>query len=185
MEYFSDPAGFFGSHDAHSAFGSAPLRTFRGSVRSLASVRGFTLIELLIVSAIFAILIILGVARYNDHKEEVRVQQAVADILSMSALITQYLNDNHTAPDSLADVRLQGKIDPWGHPYMYTNLMSPASAGDARKDKNLHPLNSDFDLYSMGADGDTKRPLTANVSRDDIIRARDGRFVGFAKDFDP
>lgn len=154
-------------------------------MRSLPAVRGFTLIELLIVSAIFAILIVLAVARYNNHKEEVRVQQAVADILSMSALITQYLNDNHTPPDSLADVRLQDKIDPWGHPYMYTNLMSPATAGGARKDKNLHPLNSDFDLYSMGADGDTKRPLTANVSRDDIIRARDGRFVGFAKDFDP
>lgn len=185
MEPLIDPARYRSSIRARVTGRPPSFRSSTQSGYSLASHAGFTLIELLIVSAIFAILIVLGVARYNDHKEEIRVQQAVADILSMSALITQYLNDNHTAPDSLADVRLQDKIDPWGHPYMYTNLMSPATAGDARKDKNLHPLNSDFDLYSMGADGDTKRPLTAKVSRDDIIRARDGRFVGFAKDFDP
>jgi hypothetical protein len=35
----------------------------------------------------------------------------------------------------------------------------------------LHPINSDFDLYSKGKDGDSAAPLTASRSQDDIIRA--------------
>ena len=50
----------------------------------------------------------------------------------------------------------------------------------ARKDHNLHPLNSDFDLYSMGPDGESQPALTAKASWDDIIRASDGGFVGRA-----
>jgi general secretion pathway protein G len=53
----------------------------------------------------------------------------------------------------------------------------------ARKDKNLHPLNSDFDLYSKGRDRDSKLPLTAEASRDDIIRANNGGFIGLAKNY--
>jgi len=166
-------------------FTARPDRLEQLSEHLLAAQRGFTLIELLIVSAIMVILVVLGVGRYNDHKEEVRVQQAVADILAMSALLSQYTTDNHAPPDSLADVRLQGRIDPWGQPYVYTNLTLPSSTGAARKDKNLNPINSDFDLYSKGKDQDSKPPLSAVVSRDDIVRARDGRFVGVAKDFDP
>ena len=47
------------------------------------------------------------------------------------------------------------------------------------------PKNSDFDLYSMGKDGASVGPLTAKASRDDVVRASDGRFVGLASDFDP
>jgi general secretion pathway protein G len=55
--------------------------------------------------------------------------------------------------------------------------------GKIRKDHNLHPLNSEFDLYSMGADGASVSPLTAKASRDDVIWGRDGSFVGLASDF--
>ena len=82
-------------------------------------------------------------------------------------------------------MRLQDKLDPWNRPYAYTNLASAAGKGSARKDKKLNPLNSDFDLYSLGKDGESKLPLSPKVSEDDVIRARDGRFVGLAKDFDP
>ena len=53
------------------------------------------------------------------------------------------------------------------------------------KDKSLHPLNSDYDLYSMGKDGASTGPLTAKASRDDVVRANDGRFIGLAKDYEP
>jgi general secretion pathway protein G len=66
---------------------------------------------------------------------------------------------------------------------MNFNANIPGIYGKIRKDHNLHPLNSEFDLYSMGADGDSKSPLTAKASRDDIIWARDGDFVGLAEDF--
>lgn len=146
---------------------------------------GFTLIELLIVTAVAVILAVLGVARYTDHREKVRVQQAVADVLAMSAIIMNYGTDNHALPDSLVDVRLQDRIDPWGRPYVYTNLTTANGHGSARKDKNTNPLNSDFDLYSVGKDGESKLPITPKVSQDDVLRARDGRFVGLASDFDP
>ena len=44
----------------------------------------------------------------------------------------------------------------------------------ARKDKLYKPLNSTFDLYSVGKDGDTKPNLDAKVSQDDVVRALDG-----------
>ncbi len=47
------------------------------------------------------------------------------------------------------------------------------------------PINSDYDLWSSGKDGASSPPLTAKPSRDDIVRANNGRFVGLASDFDP
>jgi general secretion pathway protein G len=44
-------------------------------------------------------------------------------------------------------------------------------------------LNSAFDLYSAGADGVSRPPLTAHQSSDDIIYGRDGGFIGRASDF--
>lgn len=52
-----------------------------------------------------------------------------------------------------------------------------------RMDRFLHPINSDYDLYSMGKDGETVLPLTARQSHDDVIRANDGSFVGLAVEF--
>ena len=57
------------------------------------------------------------------------------------------------------------------------------SAGKPRKDRFLHPINSDYDLYSMGKDGESVEPLTAKKSHDDVIRANDGSFVGLAVEF--
>jgi len=53
----------------------------------------------------------------------------------------------------------------------------------ARKDRFLVPINSDYDLYSMGADGQSRPQLHSLVSRDDVIRARDGGYVGLAENF--
>ncbi len=55
--------------------------------------------------------------------------------------------------------------------------------GGARKDRFLVPINSDFDIYSMGKDQDTVAPLNPPKSHDDIIRASDGGFYGLAKNF--
>jgi len=55
--------------------------------------------------------------------------------------------------------------------------------GQKRKDKNLVPINSDYDLYSMGPDGKTTSALTAAISQDDIVRGRDGIFIGLAADY--
>jgi general secretion pathway protein G len=41
-------------------------------------------------------------------------------------------------------------------------------------------LNSTYDLYSKRKDGQSSSPLTAKASRDDIIRANDGGYIGLA-----
>ncbi len=57
------------------------------------------------------------------------------------------------------------------------------SENQPRKDRFLVPINSDYDLYSKGKNGDSVPPLTAPQSRDDIVRAADGSFVGIASEF--
>jgi general secretion pathway protein G len=88
-------------------------------------------------------------------------------------------------PCARQPVDRQRQLDPWDNPYHYTNLEAAKGKGSARKNKNLVPINSDFDLYSSGKDGASVSPLTAKASRDDIVRASDGRFVGLASDYDP
>jgi len=45
------------------------------------------------------------------------------------------------------------------------------------------PVNSDYDLYSMGSDGKSRPPFTARASLDDIVRASNGGYVGPVADF--
>ena len=89
-------------------------------------------------------------------------------------------------PQSLADVDgedFSQVLDPWGNPYQYLNIAQGGPGGKVRKDKFLVPLNTDFDLYSMGRDGESLAPLTAKASHDDIIRANNGGYVGLAVDY--
>jgi general secretion pathway protein G len=153
----------------------------RGVVRA----RGQTIVEVMIVVMILMVLVAIAIGGYQNYKDRIRVSQAITDIQSMSVVIKHYMVDNQAPPDSLADVGLANRIDPWGRPYFYLDLTSQKGKGKSRRDKKLNPLNSDFDLYSAGKDGQTQTQLTAHNSRDDIIRASDGRFVGLASDFDP
>lgn len=157
------------------------MKTSRETAGSL----GFTLIEILIVIAIIGALVSLAIPKYADYRERVRVNQAVTEIGAMSVIISQYILENRSPPDTLAQVGAAANLDPWGWPYEYFNLTSKKGNGKARKDKKLNPLNTDFDLYSVGKDGSSQSSLMAKTSRDDVIRARDGRFIGLAKDFDP
>jgi general secretion pathway protein G len=147
---------------------------------------GFTLVELLIAIAIAGVLLLIAFPAYSDYKERVRVAQAVTDIKAMSALINNYYIDARRFPPDLNAVGNAGKLDPWGRPYVYLNLQNPAlkGKGQFRKNKNLVPINSDFDLYSVGKDGASVGPLTAKTSQDDVIRANDGAYVGLASKYE-
>lgn len=154
-------------------------------IQKIEAQHGFTVIEILIAVAIIGILAAIAVPNYTRYVEKARVAQAVTDIAGISVLVAKFMDDNYSPPESLVAIHAAGRLDPWGRPYVFTNLLGVNGRGSARKDKNLNPLNSDFDLYSMGRDGDSKLPLSPKVSQDDVIRARDGRFIGLAKDFDP
>lgn len=141
---------------------------------------GFTLIEILIAIAIIGVLASIAIPSYQDYKEKARVTQAITDIASISVKIEAYWQDARAYPTNLADVGIIGMLDPWGNAYRYLDLTKPGATGAARKDRNLVPLNSDFDLYSSGKDGSSVGPLTAAQSKDDVIRANDGKFIDLA-----
>ena len=144
--------------------------------------RGLTIIELVIGVAIVAVLTAVAVPQYVGYLKRVELKQAVADIRMLEALIGRFHTEMGTPPDDLSGVVDPLPIDPWGNPYEYIKIAGEDNPA-CRKDKNLHPLNSDYDLYSKGADGDSKLPLTAKASHDDVIRANDGAFVGLAEDY--
>jgi general secretion pathway protein G len=143
--------------------------------------RGFTLIEVMIALVVVALLSSLAYPAYTAQVNRSRVAQAVADIKDLEIRLERYLTDHGSYPTSLTAAGMS-QLDPWGNAYQYLN-MEGASTGQVRKDHSLHPLNTDYDLYSMGADGQSVSPLTARQSRDDIVRARNGSFVGLASDY--
>lgn len=147
-----------------------------------AQVQGFTLVEVLLAIALIAVLATVASASYGKYIDKVRTAQAVTDIAVMSAAISQYWQEEHAYPLTLAEVGYGGNLDPWGRPYVYYNVDANGKGG-ARKDHALNPLNTDFDLYSKGPDGATKPQITQKASLDDIVRAGNGAFVGVAADF--
>lgn len=148
-------------------------------------IKGWTLLELLAVMTVSGILASLAYSSYSGVLERTKINQAVLDIAKIHAAIEKYrLNHNDKLPLTLADVGIDLK-DPWGNPYAYLNFdtLPGKSKGPVRKDHNLVPLNSKYDLYSKGPDGKSASPLTAQASRDDIVMANDGAFIGPASDY--
>lgn len=163
---------------------------------------GFTLIEMLLVVAILGTLATLALPYLQSAVDRARNTRAIAELRKIVVEIQVYQAEHFgQAPNSLADIGMGGMLDPWGRPYQYMKF--PTGSGDggggrggrggggggggppagARKDRFLVPINSAFDLYSTGKDGETVAPLTAAKSRDDIVVANDGGFVGLAVDF--
>lgn len=119
---------------------------------------GFTLIELMVVIVIIGLLATVVVINVLPSQDQARLEKAKADIALLEQALELYRLDNldypnvdeglealMTAPSSLAQperYRQGGYIrrlpeDPWGNPYQY-----------------LYPgEKSEFDLYSLGADG--------------------------------
>lgn len=166
-------------------------------VRPTASpARGFTIIELLLVVAIIGIIAAIAIPSYSRALNAARTTRAIADIRSIDRMARLHELSNGCLPSSLADIQFDKNRDPWGQPYVYEPIKpvgNKSSCGactdvcisqsQARKDKSLHPVNSDFDCYSVGPDGKSNSALTSGPSQDDIIRGGNGSFFGLGSDF--
>ena len=83
-------------------------------------------------------------------------------------------------------------LDPWGETYYYLNFDyavlddhwggMEGGEGKPRKDAFLVPINTSYDLYSLGQDEETDEDIQADKSQDDIIRAYDGAYVGLVSE---
>jgi general secretion pathway protein G len=123
---------------------------------------GFTLIELIVVIVILGILAGLVLPRFMGRTEEARRTKAKLQIENLEGALKLYKLDNGTYPtteqglEALVQKPTTGVIpknwreggyleknkipeDPWGKPYVY---ISPEIK------------NKDFDLKSLGADGE-------------------------------
>jgi general secretion pathway protein G len=112
-----------------------------------------------------------------------KIAKAVGDIRAIGDDALGYNITNYVFPNTLADIGYGTYNDPWGNPYQYLNFANTNGKGKMRKDRFLVPINTYFDLYSMGPDGQSVSPLTAKASQDDIIWAEDGGYIGPASDF--
>ncbi len=175
-----------------SHLNEGPLATFLRSEGHLFSVpgrrgfgdnRAFTLLELLIVMAIMVTLAAMGIPAFGDALNNAYVGRAIGDIRTLQTEITRYEVQLGKLPDLLQDVGVTDLLDPWGNPYEYLNFDNVQGQGQKRKDKFQVPLNSTYDLYSKGKDGKSTSALTANSSKDDIVRANDGAYVGLGSQY--
>jgi general secretion pathway protein G len=151
--------------------------------------------------AIIGILSSIAIPKLTDVIEKARVARAIGDLRTIAVELLS-LED---LPATLAGINRLNMLDPWGNPYEYLRFDCTGNSGGggqgggqgqggsgnsggcsvpgARKDRFLVPINSMFDLYSKGKDGNSAPPLTASASQDDIVVANDGGFIGMAKNY--
>lgn len=143
--------------------------------------------EMMLAVAVVGLLAAIALPSYSVIIKRQKVAEAGRELGKIAMAIERYRTTQFAIPETLAELGLDADVleDPWGRPYQFLSFNSsmPGVAGKIRKDHNLHPLNTEFDLYSLGEDGESRSPLTASASRDDVIWAQDGGFVGLAEDF--
>lgn len=137
--------------------------------------RGFTLTQLLVAVSVVGILSSIAVPSYQRYVERARVAQAIGDLGAIQIAIQKFMARTRALPATLAEVGAGGAEDPWGQPYEYVVL---GGLGGSRTDHAGDPINTDYDLYSAGPDGDTAGSLLAAESADDVVRGNNGAFLG-------
>jgi general secretion pathway protein G len=174
------PMNWQQDHDSH------PICRIKAQCTS----RGVTLVELMLAVAIVSIISGIAVPTFLSHADKVHSAEATARMTEVELALDKYYVEHNQYPETLAEIGQSGVLDPWGRPYQYLNIKTCAAkdkkkkgqCNDCRKLGPVHPLNTDYDLFSVGKDGKSLKPINAKESWDDIIRAYDGKYTGLAKD---
>lgn len=149
-------------------------------VRTVQCNRGFTLIELLVVAVILGVLSAMALSAFSTFREKAKVARCSEELRTLEREIIAYSTDKVFT--GLADIGRQDLKDPWGNNYVY--VAAPAAGLPQPRyfatDVEIPPLNTDFYLYSKGADGRTADRISGPDTDDDVIRANDGAFCTVA-----
>jgi general secretion pathway protein G len=141
-----------------------------------------TILELVIAAALLVTAAAVAIPAYVRSRESSRVLQAVSDIVTVGNDIAVDEATRGGPPPTLASIGRGALLDPWGRPYRYL-VTAGAGVGQDRRDRLFKPLNTDYDLYSLGKDGKTQQKLDHPDSLDDVVRALNGAYVGLALEF--
>jgi general secretion pathway protein G len=162
---------------------NSPVTGSGWSRRSRRACAGFSLIELLIVMAVLMILAAMAVPRMQAAIQAAKISRAVGDVRTIGQAALGFYAETGAAPVTLVDVGYDEQKDPWGNAYQYRGFTSTTNPAQMRTDRFGVPINTFFDLYTMGADGQSAFSLTAPQSQDDVIWANDGVYMGLASNY--
>lgn len=140
------------------------------------------MIELLIALAIIGILLSFATYLTQEHQERLKNVQAISDVRLLSDEVQIFRVASDRMPTSISELPDGGKLDPWGHAYQFLDIEGNPGSSAIRTSGGT-ALNTDFDLYSMGKDGATSASLGASNSQDDLVRGRNGKYIGLGKEY--
>jgi general secretion pathway protein G len=156
--------------------------------------QGYNILEIAIVSAIVALLAAIAYPTYTRQVEKAQTGTASRDISAIAQEIEKFQTRMGRLPLDLGEISMSGLRDPWHSPYVYLNMFENetnfrvgggvGTPPNTRQDAFGRPVNSDYDLYSFGPDGISVPSLKGSASLDDVVRCKDGSFIGQARDFD-
>lgn len=145
--------------------------------------QGFTVVEILIVVAAIGTLCSVALPLFMKYISKSRVVRSVVDMHAIDEdLGIHYAQTGHY-PETLEEIHGRRLLDPWGSPYQYFNYVTRTGNGLPRQDRFLAPLNTDYELYSLGPDGLTTSVVTRVTGPDDIVRAHNGAYLGPAWEY--
>jgi general secretion pathway protein G len=147
---------------------------------------GMTLLELMVAAMGMATLVAIALPVIEGAREDIRLHLAVTSIQVIQFEVTKYELRYGIVPVDIAAMNLPADVakDPWGRPYVFLNYIYKDPPDDVpREDQFLKPINTAYDIFSVGPDGETHKRLPHQLSQDDIVRASDGEYIGVAAEF--
>jgi general secretion pathway protein G len=139
---------------------------------------GFSMVELVTVLSIIVILATMAIPTINRYIYTTKIAACATDIRTIDKAITAYSIDKNALPPDgpagLGALGMSDMVDPWRRPFEF-KLNTPATE---LKDIANNPLNTDYDLYSLGQDGISVSAAGGDGNEDDIARTNNGTFVG-------
>jgi len=118
--------------------------------KSTLTFEGFGLIELLIAITVMGALIAIALPGFNRYRDQQKIAVSVADLRVLDNRLKSHKLRTETFPAAFNELLDRARRTPGDSPiFIYglkARIMAPSRIPCG--DKNLNPINSDFDRYS-------------------------------------